>query len=697
MVERPRRAADRRPPRGPGRAGAAGLPRGARLQRRARGQQRPARGARVRARWTAPGRRAASSAAASTSSTSRRPSAACRAPAASTTSPGPRLRRSTCSGARRRSPAGAQPTPEIDRFYFKSIYFREPSGVLFEIATTGPRLHRRRAARAPRREALAAARLRAPARRGRTEPATGEEPAHGPAGVNGDFIWRDAGRTVVFRRNGVAQAPQLLREHGFEPFELLSTDAGARPAPPSWPTAAGGRARGRAPARSPTCAAELLETRSRLPASAGRARRRPPDRRRQGGRRGHRRRGRGDPDDDVGGGDDRRSTACRPGRRRGSARLVRPRAGDRRPGGDDEPAGGAAAGELDERARARRRLALHAVRQPGLGDDGAARRGADRGRARPGRRRSATRAAWRSARCSAATRSTPPASASTTSSARPWSASAAARTPRPTRRSCRGRWRCWSRGRRTRSPASPRRSSTDPEDIEARVLAARRRPSRPRRRSAPTAPSSTRRSTRCSVRPELAFVPGPPLTRARSARSWSTRAWVTAAPLARVALCVTAERLARYHAYTRKHSVNWPLYLLAQGLPDAVLPRLLPLRAHRPRARPAQGRADRRLQPPQLPRPLRDRRLPALAAADELRRQGRAVRAPLAGLDPLPARRLPDPPRRVRRGVDGDGAPGRRTRRRGLHLPRGHADPPRHPRPAPSAASAASRCRPARR
>ena len=33
---------------------------------------------------------------------------------------------------------GAQPTPVIDRFYFKSIYFREPSGVLFEIATLGP-------------------------------------------------------------------------------------------------------------------------------------------------------------------------------------------------------------------------------------------------------------------------------------------------------------------------------------------------------------------------------------------------------------------------------------------------------------------------------------------------------------------------------------------------------------------------------
>ena len=34
--------------------------------------------------------------------------------------------------------AGAHATPIIDRFYFRSIYFREPSGVLFEIATIGP-------------------------------------------------------------------------------------------------------------------------------------------------------------------------------------------------------------------------------------------------------------------------------------------------------------------------------------------------------------------------------------------------------------------------------------------------------------------------------------------------------------------------------------------------------------------------------
>jgi glyoxalase family protein len=34
--------------------------------------------------------------------------------------------------------AGARPTPVVERFYFKSVYFLEPSGVLFEIATIGP-------------------------------------------------------------------------------------------------------------------------------------------------------------------------------------------------------------------------------------------------------------------------------------------------------------------------------------------------------------------------------------------------------------------------------------------------------------------------------------------------------------------------------------------------------------------------------
>jgi glyoxalase family protein len=33
---------------------------------------------------------------------------------------------------------GLRPTPVIDRFYFRSIYFRTPMGILFELATTEP-------------------------------------------------------------------------------------------------------------------------------------------------------------------------------------------------------------------------------------------------------------------------------------------------------------------------------------------------------------------------------------------------------------------------------------------------------------------------------------------------------------------------------------------------------------------------------
>lgn len=75
--------------------------------------------------------------------------------------------------------------------------------------------------------------------------------------MSGDFIWRDAGRTVAFRRKGVAQAPQLLREHGFEPFELLAT-------PRSLATAAELRAEAAAvhevaPGAVPDLAAGLLD------------------------------------------------------------------------------------------------------------------------------------------------------------------------------------------------------------------------------------------------------------------------------------------------------------------------------------------------------------------------------------------------------------------------------------------------------
>ncbi len=33
---------------------------------------------------------------------------------------------------------GLNPSPQIDRFWFRSVYFREPGGILFELATDGP-------------------------------------------------------------------------------------------------------------------------------------------------------------------------------------------------------------------------------------------------------------------------------------------------------------------------------------------------------------------------------------------------------------------------------------------------------------------------------------------------------------------------------------------------------------------------------
>jgi glyoxalase family protein len=36
------------------------------------------------------------------------------------------------------SAAGGRPTDVIDRFWFQSVYFREPGGALFEVATDGP-------------------------------------------------------------------------------------------------------------------------------------------------------------------------------------------------------------------------------------------------------------------------------------------------------------------------------------------------------------------------------------------------------------------------------------------------------------------------------------------------------------------------------------------------------------------------------
>ena len=45
---------------------------------------------------------------------------------------------SSCNGASILLKLGYNVTPVIDRTYFHSIYFREPGGILFEIATEPP-------------------------------------------------------------------------------------------------------------------------------------------------------------------------------------------------------------------------------------------------------------------------------------------------------------------------------------------------------------------------------------------------------------------------------------------------------------------------------------------------------------------------------------------------------------------------------
>jgi alcohol dehydrogenase class IV len=76
--------------------------------------------------------------------------------------------------------------------------------------------------------------------------------------VNGSFVWRDAGRVVVFGEGGVEGAPQLLAENGFEPFELLSTSRALEGAPALAGAAA--RVHELGPGAVPDAAAALLDS-----------------------------------------------------------------------------------------------------------------------------------------------------------------------------------------------------------------------------------------------------------------------------------------------------------------------------------------------------------------------------------------------------------------------------------------------------
>jgi maleylacetate reductase len=81
--------------------------------------------------------------------------------------------------------------------------------------------------------------------------------------VGRDFVWRDAGRTVVFLAGGLVRAPKLLAEHGFAEFELLSTPRALAGAPAL--AAAASRVHEVGPGQVPDLAAELLDANAVVP------------------------------------------------------------------------------------------------------------------------------------------------------------------------------------------------------------------------------------------------------------------------------------------------------------------------------------------------------------------------------------------------------------------------------------------------
>ena len=136
-----RRAADRRAPRDPRRARAAGLRRRARLHAPPPSAARrcssgcSARAGRRRRAWELRGERRGGD-------DRLRPGAGRAAAPERRHRPPRRLGHdaspSTRAGTSARARPGVPTTAIIDRHYFHSIYFREPSGVLFEIADDGP-------------------------------------------------------------------------------------------------------------------------------------------------------------------------------------------------------------------------------------------------------------------------------------------------------------------------------------------------------------------------------------------------------------------------------------------------------------------------------------------------------------------------------------------------------------------------------
>ena len=105
---------------------------------------------------------------------------------------------------RRVSEAGMRATPVIDRFWFKSVDFRQPSGVLFELATLGPGFGVDEDPAPSRRGADPAACVRAPPRPGRADADTPPRPT-GAARVS---------ELVARRRDAAGEPGGALAAHG---------------------------------------------------------------------------------------------------------------------------------------------------------------------------------------------------------------------------------------------------------------------------------------------------------------------------------------------------------------------------------------------------------------------------------------------------------------------------------------------------
>ena len=121
----------------------------------------------------------------------------------------------------RAASAGLRPTSVIDRQYFNAIYFREPGGILFEIATDPPGFAVDEPARGARRPPDAAAAARTPARAARADPAA--DPRAGRRGA--PVSARGAGAARVVRAgpapSAASHAVLLVHGRGGTPDDML--------------------------------------------------------------------------------------------------------------------------------------------------------------------------------------------------------------------------------------------------------------------------------------------------------------------------------------------------------------------------------------------------------------------------------------------------------------------------------------------